>query len=53
MSQVFHIFNYISDFLKVYLPLVRGRDADTITSYRITLSLYVSSDLGKSVSQSE
>ena len=42
MSQVFHIFNYISDFLKVYLPLVRGRDADTITSYRITLSLYVS-----------
>ena len=42
MSQILQIFNYISDFLKVYLPTVRCRDPDTIESYRFSLNLYIS-----------
>lgn len=32
---------YIGDFLRVYLPVVKSRDTDTIESYRHSINLYV------------
>lgn len=31
----------IGEFMKVYLPCVKKRDGDTITSYRYSLNLYM------------
>ena len=31
----------IGEFMNVYLPCVRNRDNDTITSYRYSLNLYI------------
>lgn len=33
--------SHIGDFLRVYLPVVKNRDADTIESYRHSINLYV------------
>lgn len=35
------LISLIGEFLKVYLPSVRGRDGDTIDSYRHSLNLYL------------
>ena len=32
----------IGEFMKVYLPCVRNRDADTVASYRFSINLYIS-----------
>ena len=31
----------IGEFMKVYLPCVRNRDADTIASYKFSINLYI------------